>query len=80
MIVIRIKLYKIEISVTIVTVEEVPQNTFCISIATENIIMEVPQKILIKTFSATLAYNGISITIFLRQKSQLCDCDPDQIV
>ena len=28
-------------------VEEVPQNMFCISSATENIIMEVPQKILI---------------------------------
>ena len=47
-------------------VEEVPQNMFRISSATENIIMEVPQKILILTFSATLAYNGIYITIFLR--------------
>ena len=28
-------------------VEEVPQNMFCISSATENIMMEVPQKILI---------------------------------
>ena len=28
-------------------VEEVPQNMFCISSATENITMEVPQKILI---------------------------------
>ena len=26
-------------------VEEVPQNMYCISSATENIIMEVPQKI-----------------------------------
>ena len=38
---------------------------FCIPSATENIIMKVPQKILNKTFSATLAYNGISIRIFL---------------
>ena len=29
------------------SVEEVPQNMFCISSATDNIIMEVPQKILI---------------------------------
>ena len=27
------------------TVEEVPQNMYCISSATENIIMEVPQKL-----------------------------------
>ena len=29
------------------TIEEVPQNMFCIASATKNIIMEVPQKILI---------------------------------
>ena len=36
------------------------------SSATENIIMEVPQKIQFFTFSATLAYNGISIIIFFK--------------
>ena len=41
-----------------------PQNIKCISSATENIIIEVPQKILISAFSATLALNGISIEIF----------------
>ena len=34
--------------------------------AEENIIMEVPQKIQIYTFSATLGNNGISIIIFNR--------------
>ena len=34
--------------------------------AKENIIMKVPQKIPIYTFSATLGHNGISIMIFLR--------------
>ena len=43
-----------------------PQNMYCISSATENNIMEVPQKIPISAFSATLAYNGISITIFFK--------------
>ena len=33
---------------------------------TENIIKEVPQKIPIYTFSATLAHNGISIIIIFR--------------
>ena len=48
-------------------VEEVSQNLSCILSITENIMMEVPQKILIKTFSATLAYNGISITIVVKE-------------
>ena len=34
--------------------------------AKENIIIEVPQKIPIKTFSATLGHNVIFIMIFLR--------------
>ena len=45
-------------------VEEVPQNMYCIPSAAENIIMEMPQKIRIYTFSAALGHNGISIIIF----------------
>ena len=45
-------------------VEEVPMKIYCISSVTENIAMEVPQKIPVYTFSVTLAYNGISIIIF----------------
>ena len=53
-------------------VEEVPQNMSCISSATENIIMEVPQKILIKTFPAKLAYNGNSIIVFFKAPALEC--------
>ena len=53
-------------------VEEVPQNMYCIPSATENILMEVPQKIRIYTFSVTLAYNGISITIFVTAPALEC--------
>ena len=35
----------------LIEVEEVPMNIYCISSATENIIMKVPQKIPIHTFS-----------------------------
>ena len=37
-----------------------------------NIIMEVPQKILIYTFSVALSYNGISIIIFLKAPDLEC--------
>ena len=43
----------------------VPMKIYCIPSTTENIIMEVPQKISIHKFSVALAYNGISIKIFL---------------
>ena len=46
-------------------IKEVSQNRYFISSATENIIMKVHQKILIYTFSATLAFIKISIIIFL---------------
>ena len=39
---------------------------FSIQSADKNITMEVLQKIQFYTFSATLAYNGISIIIFTR--------------
>ena len=42
------------------------------SSATENIIMEVPQKIQFFTFSATIAYNGISIIIFFKAPALEC--------
>ena len=41
-------------------------NIYCISSATEHIIMEVPQKIPIYTFSVALAYNGTFIVILLK--------------
>ena len=53
-------------------IEEVPQKIYCISCATENIIMEVPQKISIYAFSVALAYNGISILIFLKAPDIKC--------
>ena len=40
--------------------------------AKENITMEVPQKIQIYTFSATLGRNGISIIIFLMAPALEC--------
>ena len=52
-------------------IEEVLTNIYCISSATENIIMEVPQKIPIYTFSVALAYNGISIVIFLNRVGEV---------
>ena len=45
---------------------------FCISSDTENIIMEVPQKILIWTFFATLAYNGNCIIVFFKAPALEC--------
>ena len=38
---------------------------YCISSATESVIMEVPQKIPIYIFSAALAHNKVSFLIFL---------------
>ena len=46
-------------------IEEVPMKIYCISSATKNIVMEVPQKISIYTLLVALAYNGISIKILL---------------
>ena len=46
------------------TVKEVPQNMYTILGAAENIIIEVPQKIPMYAFSATLAFNGIYIIIY----------------
>ena len=45
------------------TVKEVSQNMYCVSSATEYIIMEVSQNIPNYTYSA---YNGISIIIYLK--------------
>ena len=53
-------------------VEEVPQNIYCISSATENIIMEVPQKIPFYTFSTTLVFNGIFIIVFFKASALEC--------
>ena len=53
-------------------VKELPQKMYRISSATENIIMEVPQKIPISAFSATLAYIGIPITIFFKAPASEC--------
>ena len=50
----------------------VTENVNCMSSATENIMMKVPQKIPIYTFSATLAYNGIFIIIFVRAPALEC--------
>ena len=41
-----------------------PRNIYCISSATQNIIMKVPQKIPISIFLVALVKNGISIVIF----------------
>ena len=38
---------------------------YCVSSATENIVMEASQNILIYTYSAALAYNAISIMIMI---------------
>ena len=46
-------------------VEELPHNMYCICSITENIIIEVPQKIPISAFSASNDYNFISIIISL---------------
>ena len=53
-------------------VEEVPQNMYRIPSAEENIIMEVPQKILIYTFSATLGHIGSSNIIFFKAPALEC--------
>ena len=47
-------------------VEEVPQNMYCIWSVIEYIIMEVSQNISLYTYSVTLAYNMISIMIYLK--------------
>ena len=47
-------------------VEELPPHMYRIPSAEENIAMEVPQKIGIYTFSATVGDNGISIMIFFK--------------
>ena len=57
---------------TIFHIEEVPMKIYCISSATENIVMEVPEKISIYTFSVALAYNEISIIIFLKAPDLEC--------
>ena len=41
-------------------------NIYCISSTTEKNIMEVPQKIPVYIFSVALAYDEISIGIFLK--------------
>ena len=41
-------------------------NIYCISTATKNIIMEVPEKIQIYMLSVAHAYDGILIEIFLK--------------
>ena len=46
--------------------------TYFLPSAEENIIMEVPKKIQIYKFSATLAYNGISMIIFFRAPAIEC--------
>ena len=53
-------------------IQEVLQNMYRISSTTENILLEVPQKIPISTFSATNAYNVISIIIFLKAPALKC--------
>ena len=53
-------------------VEEMPLNMSCISSATENIMMEVPQKMLIQTFSVTLAYYVNSIIVFFKAPALKC--------
>ena len=45
-------------------------NIYCISTATKNIIMEVPEKIQIYMLSVALAYDGIFIEIFLKTPDQ----------
>ena len=47
------------LAIFLTVVEEVPQNMYRIPSAEENIFMEVPQKIPIYTFSATLGHNYI---------------------
>ena len=54
------------------TVEEVSQNMYCISSVIEYIIMEVSQNIPIYSYSVTLAYNGISIIIYLKTPALEC--------
>ena len=46
--------------------EEVSQNMYCISSVIEYIVIEVSQNIPFYTYSVTLAYNRISIIIYLR--------------
>ena len=55
-----------------IVIEEVPQNMYHIPSAKENIIMEVPQKIPIHTFSATLGHNGIFVIIFFKALTLEC--------
>ena len=53
-------------------VEEVSQNMYCISSVIEYMIMEVSENIPIHTYSVTLAYNGISILIYLKTSALEC--------
>ena len=53
-------------------VEEVSQNMYCISSVIEYIIMAVSQNIPIYSYSVTLAYNGISIIIYLKTPALEC--------
>ena len=53
-------------------VAEVLQNMYCISSATEYVIMKVSQNIPIYTYSTTLAYNLILILIYLKTPALEC--------
>ena len=53
-------------------VEEWPQNMYCISSATEIIIMKAPQKMPVSACSATLAYNMIYIIKKIQAPSLDC--------
>ena len=55
-----------QIHLSFINVKEVPLNMYCISSATEFIIIEVSQNIPIYTHSVTLAYHGIFIIIYLK--------------
>ena len=52
--------------------EEVSQNMYCILSVIEYIIMEVSQNISIYSYSVTLAYNGITIRIYLKTHTLEC--------
>ena len=54
------------------SVEDVSQKMYFISSIIEYVIMEVSQNILICSYSMTLAYNGISIRIYLKSPALKC--------
>ena len=54
------------------TVEEVPQNMYCVSSVIEYIILEVSQNIQFFTFSVTLVYNGIFLNKYLNTHALEC--------